>query len=141
MSNMPTKALSVRQPWAWAIIHAGKDVENRTRRTLFRGDFYIHASKGMTLAEYHAFIDFYANIKGEYNDAILQTPLPEDLERGGIIGIATLSDCVEASSSPWFFGPYGFALENVRPTRFIQCKGALGFFTPDLSLANQDHLL
>ena len=26
------KALTVQQPWAWAIIHAGKTVENRTQR-------------------------------------------------------------------------------------------------------------
>ena len=24
------KALTVQQPWAWAIVHGGKDVENRT---------------------------------------------------------------------------------------------------------------
>lgn len=23
------KAISVRQPWAWLIIHGGKDIENR----------------------------------------------------------------------------------------------------------------
>ena len=23
------KALSIRQPWAWLILHAGKDIENR----------------------------------------------------------------------------------------------------------------
>ena len=23
------KALTIKQPWAWAIIHAGKDIENR----------------------------------------------------------------------------------------------------------------
>ncbi|WP_409188395.1 hypothetical protein [Bradyrhizobium sp. RDM4] len=27
---LPEFALSVRQPWAWAIIHGGKDVENRS---------------------------------------------------------------------------------------------------------------
>ena len=27
------KALSIRQPWAWAILHAGKDIENRDWRT------------------------------------------------------------------------------------------------------------
>ena len=25
------RVLTVRQPWAWAIIHGGKDVENRVR--------------------------------------------------------------------------------------------------------------
>ena len=39
------KALSVRQPWAWAIIHAGKDVENRTWGTRYHGPLLIHASK------------------------------------------------------------------------------------------------
>ena len=39
------KALSINQPWAWTILFAGKEVENRTWRTEFRGEFYIHAGK------------------------------------------------------------------------------------------------
>ena len=31
------KCLSIRQPWAWAIIHAGKDIENRCWPTSYRG--------------------------------------------------------------------------------------------------------
>lgn len=30
MSNRPRFALTVRQPWAWLIMNAGKDVENRS---------------------------------------------------------------------------------------------------------------
>jgi hypothetical protein len=37
------KALSIRQPWAWLIVHGVKDVENRTWRTNFRGRFLVHA--------------------------------------------------------------------------------------------------
>ena len=33
----PNKALSVRQPWAWAIIHGGKDIENRVTRAVTMG--------------------------------------------------------------------------------------------------------
>ena len=33
----PTQAFSVRQPWAWAILHAGKDVENRSAAALHAG--------------------------------------------------------------------------------------------------------
>ena len=33
----PSVALSVRQPWAWAIIHGGKDVENRTKYAITLG--------------------------------------------------------------------------------------------------------
>lgn len=28
--DLPEFALSIRQPWAWAIVYAGKDIENRT---------------------------------------------------------------------------------------------------------------
>lgn len=37
------KALTVQQPWAWAIIHGGKDVENRTQAWGYRGPLAIHA--------------------------------------------------------------------------------------------------
>jgi hypothetical protein len=39
------KALTAQQPWAWAIINGGKDVENRSRPTKHRGQIYIHAAK------------------------------------------------------------------------------------------------
>lgn len=42
------KALTVRQPWAWAIVHAGKDVENRTWRpppAIIGQRIIIHAGK------------------------------------------------------------------------------------------------
>ena len=31
------KALSIRQPWSWLILHGGKDIENRSWRTNVRG--------------------------------------------------------------------------------------------------------
>ena len=37
------KVLTVQQPWAWAIIHGGKDVENRTQAWSYRGPLAIHA--------------------------------------------------------------------------------------------------
>jgi hypothetical protein len=41
------KALTVQQPWAWAIVHGGKDVENRSRNLAgsYRGPVAIHAGK------------------------------------------------------------------------------------------------
>ncbi|GAA3405016.1 hypothetical protein [Pseudarthrobacter polychromogenes] len=39
------KALTVKQPWAYAIIQLGKDVENRSQRTRYRGPVLIHAGK------------------------------------------------------------------------------------------------
>lgn len=40
------RVLTVRQPWAWAIIHGGKDVENRVRSLgPYRGPVAIHAGR------------------------------------------------------------------------------------------------
>jgi hypothetical protein len=38
------KVLSVKNPWAFLIIYYGKDIENRTRKTNYRGRIAIHAS-------------------------------------------------------------------------------------------------
>ena len=40
------RILTVRQPWAWAIIHGVKDVENRSRNIVgsYRGPVAIHAA-------------------------------------------------------------------------------------------------
>lgn len=37
------KALTVKQPWAWAIIHGGKNIENRATLWKYRGPLAIHA--------------------------------------------------------------------------------------------------
>ena len=131
--DLPPLALSVRQPWAWAIIHAGKDIENRTwapykqppyRATLV-ARIAVHAAKGMTAREYDGFCEFYANASGFGRPII---PHEEDLKRGGIIGSVDLVDIVTASDSPWFEGPYGLVLRDPQPCEFIPARGALGFF-------------
>lgn len=40
------RVLTVRQPWAWSLIHGGKDVENRSRNIAgaYRGPVAIHVS-------------------------------------------------------------------------------------------------
>lgn len=129
MPDLPTIALSIRQPWAWAILTLGKDIENRDWATRFRGRVCIHAGKGLTMAEYNAFIRTVHQVS-------LTTPFPSgemvpDMKqflRGGIVGTAEIVECVTRSPSPWFFGTYGFVLRNAQPVDFIPCKGALGFF-------------
>ena len=118
-------ALSIRQPWAWAIVHQGKDIENRTWQTKFRGRFLIHAAKGCTPDEYLTTIH---ELIGRGMIPMDSEPAYGAIERGGIVGEAELVDCVNASRSRWFAGPYGFLLRNVKPLPFTPCKGALGFF-------------
>jgi hypothetical protein len=53
---------------------------------------------------------------------------PADMDRGGIVGVARLVDCVTQSDSPWFVGPYGFVLDRAQPVPFALFGGRLGFF-------------
>lgn len=123
------KALSIRQPWASAIVELGKRVENRTWATLYRGPILIHASKTMTREDQAEFAAV-AQLAGVKFRPLQTLPL------GCIIGQADIVDCIAGGSrhktphhsSPWFFGPYGFVLENVQPLPPRMCKGRLGFF-------------
>jgi hypothetical protein len=118
------KALTVRQPWAWAIINAKKDIENRNWNTHFRGMVAIHAAKGMTRNEYEQGCEFIKSIKPR-----IKIPAYEDLERGEIIGTVEIKDCVQDANSPWFGGEYGFVLSHPKKLpEPIPCKGALNFW-------------
>src|SRR5262249_9778651 len=98
-------ALSVRQPWAWAIIFAGKDIENRKWNTKFRGTFAVHAAYGMTSEEYQEAESYLARHG-------IRIPPAGDLARGEIIGLVDLIDVVQSHTSSWFEGKYGFILKN-----------------------------
>lgn len=116
------KCLTVRQPWAWAIFHAGKDIENRPWPTYTRGRIAIHAAKGMTNREYREARE-YMQRRG------VVVPVPEVFLRGFVLGTVELVDCITNSDSEWFEGDYGFVLRN--PQRFPlprPATGALGFW-------------
>lgn len=124
--NLPALALSVRQPWAHAIIHFRKDIENRSWQAVNhglrqRGRIAIHAAKGMTKAEYWE--------AREFIDSLGWTcPDPHALLRGGIVGSVEVVDVVGKHDSPWFFGPRGLVLKDPKPCAFIPAKGELGYF-------------
>jgi len=131
MIYLPEFALSVRQPWAWAIVHSRKDIENRSwsahiaalRTALaFRGPVCIHTSKGMTRDEYEGALETF------HNCGVIGWPKPDELLRGGIIGTVEIVDVVRKSDSPWFFGSIGLVLANPQPIEFIPSTGALGYF-------------
>ena len=120
MSFNHLKALSVLQPWAWLLSNAIKDVENRSWFTRFRGDFLIHAGKKWG-PEQRDDLQF---VRTQFPDIVL----PDSFDLGGIVGKACLIDCVDRSSSPWFFGKYGFVVSDAIALPFTPCKGALQFF-------------
>jgi len=115
-------ALSVRQPYAWAIIHGGKDIENRTWHSDVRGPVLIHAAR-----HWHA-------VGPDELSRRMDISIPSELPLGGIVGMVEIVDCVNRHSSHWFEGPYGFVLRNPRPLPFTPCIGHLGFYhvQPDI---------
>lgn len=133
MTTLPSLALSVRQPWAWAIIHGGKDIENRDWRPGnpglgLRGSICVHAASGMTKEEYEDARGFMEIEIGWRLKKMPSVPPARDLIRGAIIGVVDVIDVVRGSMSPWFVGPVGLVLANPRPVEPIPCKGQLGFF-------------
>lgn len=110
------KVLSIKQPWADAIIYCGKDIENRTWNTKLRGRFLVHASK---------------QVDKEAPDwvwAMVRHFSPDVPMLGGVIGSVELVDVVDDSDSKWFQGPKGFVLKDPKPIKFIPMKGNLNFF-------------
>lgn len=114
------KALCIKQPWAWLIVHGFKDVENRTWPTRFRGRFLVIASSRATKSNVQRIRE---RVRKEFHIEI-----PEELEYGGIVGEAELVDCVKDCPSAWFEGPFGFVLKNGKTLPFKPRKGQLNFF-------------
>lgn len=112
------KALTVKQPWAWAIIAGGKDVENRPKPTRHRGPLFIHAGLKDALPGWQ-FLDEHG------------CTLPVDPSNGGIIGIVDVVSCVEGYDSCWALaGEKHWVLENPEPLPFMPMKGELFMFDP-----------
>ena len=153
------RGLTVRQPWAWAIVHGGKDVENRTRSLgPYRGPVAIHA--GLVIDhEYDrrligAAVGRLARDGSETGLQVVaqfggdeRTHGNEVTERygnrGAVIGVVDLVDVHEATPpevewcgcSAWAerFYVHHLVLANPRPLpRPIPWRGALGLWTvPD----------
>jgi hypothetical protein len=140
------RILTVRQPWAWAIIHGGKTVENRPRNIAggYRGPVAIHAGKNFD----------YERPSDRFLAEYARRPIA-GRETGFIIGVVDLVDvhlskpsssnthtgqpvCFDDHTrvghvcSSWaqeFAAPGGFhlVLANPRPlTEAIPYTGALG---------------
>lgn len=116
------KALSIRQPWAWLIIHGGKDIENRSWSTNYRGRFLVHAAKNMTREEY---ADGY---RLALECGVTDLPRFDELQRGGIVGSVELVDSIASSPSPWYMGQKAFVLRNPQHLPFTPLRGQLSFF-------------
>ena len=129
------RAITVHQPWAWAIVYGSKDVENRSTNIAraYRGPVAIHASR--TLAA------------DAMRDPRIIAEVPIDPGRdiwpempvGAFVGIVDLVDVHPADGC---CGPWGddddvfhLHLANARPLdEPIGAHGKLGLWTPPAEL-------
>lgn len=115
------KALTIKQPWLHAILHEGKDIENRSWKRDFRGWLALHAAKT-------------PRRDAEFPRGV-RVPDLQTLDCSAICGVARVTGIVTSSRSKWFRQPdrgeinYGWKLENVivlqKP---IRCKGTLNLW-------------
>ena len=130
------KILTVRQPWAWSIIYAGKDVENRSTNIAgsYRGLVAIHAGLKNNKESWRLFQDSAPNA-ADLEEKILAASV-----YGSIIGVVDLIDvhtsagaqCASGSGeypcSPWALASEKYHLVLARPRSIepIPYKGFLG---------------
>ena len=126
MECLPKLALSVRQPWAWAIIAGHKPIENRSAGAIRSGNMRpgricLHAAKGLKQDEFQW---------GHWRLAKhgVSCPRPETLPRGAIIGTIEVVEIIDWSDSEWFGGQLGLVLRDPVPIEPIPAPGALGYF-------------
>ena len=114
------KCLSIRQPWAWAIIHGPKRIENRSWPTRYRGPLLIHAGQSRTSL-------------GDEENSLPDLPAYSHLVYGAIIGCVVLSECLSVEKcgelGPFVEGPFCWLVGE--PVPFIEpitYRGVLGLF-------------
>lgn len=114
-------ALTVRQPWVHAILHEGKDVENRSWKRDFRGWLAIHAAANPS--------------RDARFPRGVPTPDLAKLDYSAIVAVARVDDICRSHRSKWFYKAprgeinYGWVLGCVRKLKTpIPCKGALGLW-------------
>lgn len=139
------KCLTVRQPHAWGIVFANKDIENRGWRCFHRGWLAIHAGK--TLEPHSSDIQagplswgphgiFQGDACVRLNDG---TPVIEDqLIYGAVIGLAKVVNCVppddpRVRGNPHAEGPWCLVLSERRPLhKPFPISGQQGLWDVDL---------
>lgn len=130
------KGLSIIQPWASAIAFAGKDIENRSWRTHYRGPLAIHASGKLDREKLGLLqrvvrggkrlpiIDWINRGRHRYGLDPEEEPVCSH-----IVAVAMLVDCFEKSSSPWWIkDEKGWAISGVVPIEPIPWTGALSIW-------------
>lgn len=147
---MNIKALSLRQPWAEAVVRGLKRWETRSWRTHHRGRLLIHAAKhwtGFQVSEWLAWMHN-STLRGRWHPGLTWLDVCgayEDLDLGCLIGEVDVVDCIptaliremidgdEGMMGNWNVGLWAWKL--ARPMKYDTprpCRGCQGLFNVTL---------
>lgn len=118
-------ALTLKAPWGWACMYAGKDIENRSHRRFarLRGRTAIHHSQRVSKAEYLEACEFIRRVSG------LEAPHYDDAAHGCVLGTVEVTNFVSYSKSRWYMGGYGLVLRDPQPLEVpVPAKGQQGIW-------------
>lgn len=120
----PLRALTVWQPWADAITYLEKRIENRGRKTTYRGRLLIHAGQRIDV------------------EAARQAPADLPGVTGAVLAVAHLSDChrCDGSCSPDWAEPgrWHWQIDGLyRLPSPVRASGAQGLWVPGPQLRAQ----
>ena len=146
--HLPTgpisKALTIKQPWAWLIVRGHKRFENRSWTTRHRGRFVVHAGSNRDTV-------LQLIRSGEYRrlQELYGLPDPDALAYGAAVGTAQLIDDMPLDEDRDRYGPHDFAVgprcfRLASPFAWAEpapCKGALGFWAWNFGDVVADRLL
>lgn len=134
------RALTVRQPWSWAIARGYKPVENRTWATSYRGPLAIHASLAWDTDPYAIqFVKDAMRTQGVLPPASIRDDSPL-AGVGRVVAVVDLVDICgdgvhgDCACGPWAAsGQMHWRLANPRPlAEPVPAKGRLGLWNIDL---------
>jgi hypothetical protein len=112
------KVIVIRQPWAWLIVHGFKDIENRSWATRYRGMLLIQASAGRPTKRSLEEARVFARKRG--------VELPEDFERGGIVGMVRWGIVSLEAGVSGLRGRSGGCSRGQRSSRSCHSRGGWG---------------
>lgn len=139
---MTFTALSVIQPWPWAILRPDvtdpaartalqasrliKDCENREWETPVRGWVLLHASSTRPAKWDYKAAQLFAAKRGVELPPLY---MRESLPYGAVVGAVRVDDCRWGYRSPWYTGPRAFVFGVTVPFAVpVPCAGAPRFF-------------
>lgn len=153
MTDLPELAISVHAPWAWALMHGGKDVENRATTFPRRvGRVWVHASAWPGTTKVGLWNDMTCSMVSRWLEECGQVGRRRALHlrdkdamfalRGHIVGSVEVYGYRmpdDPPDSPWYVpGSLAILVRNPRPlAQPVAEKGLLGWWRPQDDVLEQ----